>query len=82
MKREGEKIKTQKKYMVKVRGSVSDRLADYYDGITLRIKGEDDDQPETELIGWFPDQIALLGLLNRLHEWGHALLYVEYITVE
>lgn len=70
-------IRGQQKFKVKVRGMVSDQLTDFYSGINIQIRGEEDENPETELIGWFRDQTALIGLLNLLHEWGHPLTYVE-----
>lgn len=82
MEQKDGKMRAEKKFKVKVRGGVGEQLADYYSGINSRIKGENDDQVETELIGWFPDQTALIGMLTLLHDWGHALLYVEYIPQE
>jgi hypothetical protein len=77
MKQNDSGIRGQQKFKVTVLGIVSDQLADFYSGINITIRGEEDEKPETELIGWFRDQTALIGLLHLLHEWGHPLTYVE-----
>ena len=67
------------KYRIHVCGIVGESWADYFAGMTIRVKEEPEQDPETILSGWIPDQTALLGMLNLLHDWGHSLISVEYL---
>jgi len=74
------KIHERAKYRIQVCGAVGESLTDYYSGMTIRINDESDQEPETMLTGWLADQTELLGLLNLLHDWGHSLISVEYLS--
>ena len=73
------KIHERAKYRIQVCGIVGESWADYFAGMTIRVKEEQEKDPETILSGWIPDQTALLGMLNLLHDWGHSLISVEYL---
>jgi hypothetical protein len=73
------KIHERAKYSIQVCGVVGESWADYFSGMTIRIQDEPDQEAETMLTGWLPDQAALLGMLNLLNEWGHSLISVEYL---
>jgi hypothetical protein len=74
------KIHERAKYRIQVCGIVSENWEDYFSGMTIRVNDQPDQEPETILTGWLEDQAALLGVLNLLHEWGHALIFVEYLS--
>jgi hypothetical protein len=74
------KIHERAKYRIQVCGVVGESYADYYSGMTIRIIDEPDQDPETMMTGWLPDQAALLGILNLLNDWGHSLISVEYLS--
>ena len=76
------KIHERAKYRIRVCGIVGESWADYFSGVTIRVKDEPEHEPETILTGWVPDQTALLGIFNLLHDWGHALISVEYLSSE
>jgi hypothetical protein len=73
------KIHKRAKYRIQVCGVVGESWADYFSGMTISIQDEPDQEPETMLIGWLPDQVGLLGMLNLLHDWGHSIISVEYL---
>jgi hypothetical protein len=73
------KIQERAKYRIRVCGIVGESWAEYFSGMTIRVKDEPEQEPETTLSGWLADQTALLGMLNLLHDWGHALISVEYL---
>jgi hypothetical protein len=74
------KIHERAKYRIRVFGIVRKNWEDYYSGMTIILKDEPDQAPETILTGWLADQTALQGLLNLLNDWGHVLISVEYQT--
>ena len=73
------KIHERAKYCIHVCGIVGESWADYFSGMTIRVKDESEQEPETILTGWLPDQAALLAMFNLLHDWGHPLISVEYL---
>ena len=73
------KIHERAKYRIQVCGAVGESWADYFSGMTIRVKDEPNQEPETMLTGWLADQAALLGMLNLLNDWGHSLISVEYV---
>ncbi|MFC2054993.1 hypothetical protein ACFLV7_11970 [Chloroflexota bacterium] len=76
------KIHERAKYRIRVCGIVGESWADYFSGMTIRVEDELEQKPETMLIGWLPDQTALLGMLNLLHDWGHSIISVNYLPSE
>jgi hypothetical protein len=63
------------RYEIKVRGHLAPRRLRHFAGLTVR------QQPngETVLVGCFPDQSALYGLLSWLQDLGATLLLVERV---
>jgi len=61
-------------YQIRVKGVLSSQWADWFDGLTMTIDGE-----ETILAGWIPDQAALHGLLGKICDLGLPLLCVQRI---
>ena len=74
------KIHERAKYRIRVCRTVGETWEDYFSGMTIRVKDEPEQEPETILTGWLADQAALLGMLNLLHDWGHSLISVEYLS--
>lgn len=73
------KIHDRAKYRIHVCGIVGESWVDYFSGMTIRVKDESEQEPETILTGWLPDQAALLAMFNLLHDWGHPLISLEYL---
>jgi hypothetical protein len=74
------KIHERAKYRIRVCGIVGESWADYFSGMTIHIKDETEQEPETILTGWVPDQSALLAMFYLLHDWGHSLISVECLS--
>ncbi len=65
-------------YQIRVRGELTGRWAEWFDGLALTaLPGG-----ETLLAGWLPDQAALRGLLDRLFDLNLDLLSVCQIAAE
>lgn len=68
------------KYQIHIQGRIdigwSDRLA----GMSITTTGGKHLAPLTIIQGELIDQSALLGVLNTLHDLGHALLHLEYLS--
>lgn len=60
-------------YRIRVRGRIAPRWSQWLDGMTIE---SGDALDETALTGWFVDQSALLGLLQKLANLGLTLLEV------
>jgi hypothetical protein len=60
-------------YEIYVQGHLSPQRFRRFEGLTVGHKPSG----ETVLIGSFPDQSALLGLLNWLHDLGAVLISVK-----
>jgi hypothetical protein len=65
-------------YRIKVQGWVSERWAEWVNGMAIARHG-DDREPITTLTGTMADQAALLGLLQKLYNLGFLLLEVRYL---
>lgn len=59
-------------YRIRVKGNLDLKWSDWFDG--LSIVPEDND--ETLLIGFVPDQAALHGMLNKIRDLGLPILSV------
>ena len=64
-------------YQIKVEGRLSERWAEYFDGLTLTVEYEPDDSTLTVLTGPITDQAALHGILNRIRDLGLPLRSVD-----
>ena len=60
-------------YQIRVKGTLDELWADWFDGFSLIPQGDD----ETLLIGPVADQAALHGLLSKIRDLGLPLLSVE-----
>lgn len=76
------KLHKRAKYHLRVCGVVDENWADYFAGMTLKVTADDNQDSETVLIGWLEDQASLLGMLSLLHDWGHALITVQYLPAD
>jgi len=61
-------------YQIKVTGEINTTLLNAVDDMQLR---QENGQNSIALVGWLPDQSALLGLLYRLNEIRYEILSVE-----
>lgn len=61
-----------KSYTILIKGELEESWSDWFDGMTI--------QPEpggkTSITGNVPDQAALVGLINRIHDLGLELISV------
>ena len=60
-------------YEIRVQGHLSSQRLRAFDGLAVGH----DPNGETTIIGSFPDQSALFGLLNWLHDLGAVLISVR-----
>ncbi len=58
---------------VKIRGQLSQRWSDWFDGLVITC----DNQGDTTLSGSLPDQAALHGLLNKIRDLGLVLQFFD-----
>ncbi|NER11626.1 hypothetical protein SAMN06265375_1032 [Muriicola jejuensis] len=61
-------------YQIRVTGELNTTLLNAVDDMQLR---QENGQNSIALVGWLPDQSALLGLLYRLNEIRYEILSVE-----
>jgi len=61
-------------YQIRVTGEINTTLINAIDDMQLR---QENGQNSIALVGWLPDQSALLGLLYRLNEIRYEILSVE-----
>ena len=61
------------RYEIVVKGHLDSRWADWFDVLTLTLLPSG----ETRLVGEFPDQSALHGVLTRIGNLGLTLIRVE-----
>jgi hypothetical protein len=66
-------------YQIQVKGKITDTLIGMTDDMQLRQENENEDEI-ISLIGWLPDQSALLGLLNTLNDIRYAIISVRILT--
>ena len=68
-------------YQIQVQGWISERWADWFDGMTITVNSNNNDEDDapaiTTLTGAVADQAALLGLLQQLYTLGLPLLLVR-----
>ena len=67
------------RYEIQVAGRIAAARADWFDGMTLRVKATPDGAALTVLSGPVADQAALFGILNRIRDLGLKLISVTAI---
>jgi hypothetical protein len=60
-------------YEIRVEGHLSDRWADWFDGLAIRHNA----QEETTLMGRLIDQAALFGVLTKIHDLNLSLISIS-----
>jgi hypothetical protein len=65
-------------YQIRVKGKITSSLINIVDDMQIRQESEAD---TLSLIGWLPDQSALLGLLNGLDEIHYEILSVNLLPI-
>ena len=63
-------------YQIQLKGKITDALIHSVDDMQLR---QDDSTESVSLIGWLPDQSALLGLLNTLNDIRYEIISVRIL---
>jgi hypothetical protein len=66
-------------YRIMIQGILDKHLSDYYSGMTIKHGGDPKHDALSILLGRLPDQCALIGVLNSLHDVGYPILSVEYL---
>jgi len=66
-------------YQIRLKGKITSSLINAVDDMQIRQENRED---LVSLIGWLPDQSALLGLLNTLNDMHHYILSVRILTDE
>ena len=64
-------------YQIQVKGKITDILIHSVDDMQIR---QDDNREAVSLVGWLPDQSALLGLLNTLNDIRYEIISVRVLT--
>jgi hypothetical protein len=65
-------------YEIRVEGCLSDRWADWFEGLTIQAGPNG----ETMLSGPLPDQAALFGMLTKIHALNLILISVNRLAVQ
>ncbi len=63
-------------YQIRLAGKISPLLINYIDDMQIR---QEIGQDTISLVGWLPDQSALLGLLNALNDIHYEILSVNAV---
>jgi len=66
-------------YQIRLKGKITPSLIDAVDDMQIRQETE---EGLVSLVGWLPDQSALLGLLNTLNDLHHYILSVSILANE
>jgi hypothetical protein len=69
-----QELHTENIYHIRVKGTLDDKWADWFDGFVLASRGNGD----TLLTGAVADQAALQGILAKIHSLGLPLLLVAH----
>lgn len=59
-------------YTITIEGDLEESWSDWFDGMTIQPEPDG----ETSIAGPVPDQAALVGLINRIHDLGLVLISV------
>ena len=65
------------RYEIRVESVLNDRWSEWFEGMAIEIEGD-----QTVLLGIFPDQSALHGILDRLRDLGMSVVAVRRISPE
>ena len=66
-------------YRIRIQGILDKNWSDYCGGMTIEHEGDPKHSAMTTLTGTLPDQSALIGVLNTLHDIGYPILSVDYL---
>lgn len=66
-------------YRITIQGILDTKWSDYYGGMTIKPEGDPKHDARSILFGRLPDQCALIGVLNALHDIGYPILSVQYL---
>lgn len=66
-------------YQIRLNGKISSSLIKVVDDMQIRQEAEGD---IVNLIGWLPDQTALIGLLNALNDIHQQIISVQILKIE
>jgi hypothetical protein len=64
-------------FQIQVKGKITDILIRSVDDMQVR---QELDSETVSVIGWLPDQSALLGLLNALNDIRYGIISVRILT--
>ncbi|WP_439183819.1 hypothetical protein [Carboxylicivirga taeanensis] len=64
-------------YQIRLKGKITTTLIQMTDDMQVR---QETDSETISLIGWLPDQSALMGLLNTLHDIRFTIKSVQIIN--
>ncbi|MCA6078952.1 hypothetical protein [Fulvivirga sedimenti] len=64
-------------YQIRLAGKITPILINYIDDMQIR---QEIGQDTISLVGWLPDQSALLGLLNALNDIHYEILSVNAVN--
>jgi hypothetical protein len=73
-------VREQDRYQIRVQGWISERWADWFDGMAMSYERAEDDSPITTLTGAVVDQAGLRSLLAKI--WDLNLTLVSVTRVE
>ena len=79
-KEQGRPISYPAKYQIHILGKLDSSWSDRLAGMSIATTVGRNAAPLTTLQGELVDQSALLGVLNTLHDLGHSLLRVNYLS--
>ena len=69
-------------YRICVYGRMNPAWSDMFQGMTMTVIGTQDQSTITELCGRLPDQAALMGVLERLHNFSIPVISVACMSVD
>ena len=67
-------------YEIRVKGHLSQRWSEWFDGMTIEFELEGGVKPVSTLTGLLADQSALYGVLGKIRNLGLKLLSVECVN--
>ncbi len=70
----------QNRYQIQVQGWISERWANWFDGMAMTYQGTEDDSPITVLTGPVVDQAALRSLLIKIWDLNLTLISVTRVA--
>ena len=70
------------RYRICVYGRMNPAWSDMFQGMTVTVVRAQDQSTVTELCGQLPDQAALMGVLERLHNLAIPVISVACMSVD